>query len=121
MKALTILWLGGSAALVGYLLTRYAILQSQLTRARKLLVAHAHTEALIEDDCRAITRRNEDAYRRLYRDILADSAPVQRVTPCVFQTGLPRGSVIGCEVRAHNVVEAAEIVSQSPVFKSRAA
>jgi hypothetical protein len=68
-----------------------------------------------------VKQRNEDAYRRLYRDILAESAPVQRVQPVVFQTGLPRGSVCGYAVRAHNVVEAAEIVSQSPAFKSRAA
>jgi hypothetical protein len=123
MRYAAIAWIGGTAGLVGYLMVRYAMLQSQLARARKLLIEHDHTEALVENAFHNEARRLDQGLDRLYRDAgllpPEDRQVRRRVTVCEIA---PHGIIeAGVCVRAHCVEEAAEIIAQAPQFYPRSA
>jgi hypothetical protein len=132
MRTIVYCWLGLNVAFLVVQEIRYQVkrhhyrqLERDLLRAIAKLRENDHVEALIEDAWRMAAKRNAEAYKRLYRDAgltLPDEVPtVERVRQVVFQTGLPRGSVPGIEVKAHCVGEAVEVISQSNAFRPRAA
>lgn len=125
MRALTMVWIGGNAALVGYWIVRYAILRRRYTQVFRLWLETEHAEALVMDVFRTEAKRQQKAMERIYRDAgipmppnpWAFEGPVggfEKVEPrvvrdIVFPT--PFGSRFGFKVNAHNDAERAEILA----------
>jgi hypothetical protein len=112
VRTLIVLWVTLPTGFFGWLAFR------DWLRQRRIELAH--TEALREDLVWTRIRKWQRANERFMKD-LGLKVATPRVQPCVFQSGLPRGSVCGYAVRARSVEEAAEIVSQSKVFVRGAA
>ena len=104
MKTLFLLWLGGNAAVVGYMVMRSALLKRQLRHLRELLIEQDWDEAIQEDRRRQWAR----ATARLTTDMWIRDVDAEVSEYGVF---VPLGN-------PHDV---AEFISASPIFTKAAA
>ena len=104
MKTLFLLWLGGNAAVVGYMVMRSALLKRQLRHLRELLIEQDWDEAIQENRIRQWARANS----RLMTDIWLRDVEAEVCDMGVF-------------VPLTNPVDVAEFISASPIFTRQAA
>jgi hypothetical protein len=104
MKALFLLWVGGNAAVVGYLVVRTALLRKRMRHIRRLFIEGDWDEAIQEDRVRRWARANASLMVATWiKDVEAEVCDMGVFIPLAH----PR--------------DVAEFISASPIFTKAAA
>ena len=104
MRTAALIWVGGCAAWVSYLLVRSALLDRRIRALQRQFMASEHEEALQEDRIRQWSRANGRLLTDMWlRDVEAEVCDMGVFIPLV------------------NPHDVAEFISASPIFTTRAA
>ena len=104
MRTAALIWVGGCAAWVSYLLVRSALLDRRIRALQRQFMANEHEEALQEDRIRRWSRANGRLLTDMWiRDVEAEVCDMGVFIPLV------------------NPHDVAEFISASPIFTKQAA